>query len=211
MDDFQAQYRRAFEILGRPLRRKDGFPNKTIIAAEHRLGIRVPKALADFYRVAGRADDFTCVFNRMLPPDEWAIEAGKLMFMEENQAVVLWGTEAGASSIDDPPAFQATNEEPLEWEQVNDRCSVFLLVMTHWEAAYGAAMPYANTTKVEADLVGRLELNWSFVGEVVGMKAFHKPGRVVCILEEEDSRIYAGANSEAELDAIASELDVRWE
>ena len=211
MDDFQEQYRRSFEILGRPLKPEDRLPDETIIAAEHRLGVRVPKALADFYRIAGRANDFTCVFDRMLPPDEWAIEAGKLVFMEENQAVVVWGTEAGARSIDDPPAFQATNEEPLDWEQVNDRCSVFLLVMTHWEAAYGAAMPYASTTKVEAGLVGRLGLDWSFVGEVAGMKAFNKPGRAVCFLEEEDRRIFAGANSEAELDAIASELDVRWE
>jgi hypothetical protein len=211
MDDFQEQYRRSFEILGRPLGPEDCLPDEAIIAAEHRLGVQVPKALADFYRVAGRAEDFTCVFNRMLHPDEWTIEAGKLVFMEENQAVVLWATEADARPNDDPPAYQATTDEPMVWERVNDRCSVFLLVMTHWEAAFGASMPCGNTAEVEAGLVGKLETNWTFVGEVAGMKAFNKPGRVVCFLEEEDRRIFAGATSEAGLDAIASELGVRWE
>jgi hypothetical protein len=57
------QYRHAFASLGRPLRRRDGIPQKEILAAEKHLGLRVPTAVREYYRVAGRADDFNQLRN----------------------------------------------------------------------------------------------------------------------------------------------------
>ncbi len=212
MDEYRRIYRRAFETLGRPLNSKDRVRVAELRAAEPRLGVRIPQALADFYRSAGRADDFTSVFNRLLPPGELAMESGKLMFLAENQAVVVWGTDAGAGPTDDPPAYQATNGEPLVWECVNGRCSVFLLVMLHWEAAFAGAMPHASTAAVQANLVELLDRNWSFVGEVNGLRAYNKPGASVCFLRWEDEwRVFAGSTSGAGMDALAAELGVTWE
>jgi hypothetical protein len=212
MDDYQNLYRQAFETLGRRLKTEDVVPEAEILAAERRLGLRIPKALADFYRSAGMADDYNSIFDRLLPPGELSVESGKLLFMEENQAVVLWGTDAGAEPTDDPPAYQATNAEPLVWENVNDRCSVFLLVMLHWAGAFAGAMPNASTAAVDGNLLEELDRHWPFVGEVDGLRAYSRAGKAVCFLRWEDEwRIFAGATSEEGMNAIAADLGVTWE
>ncbi len=212
MEGYQKLYRHAFQTLGRRLKSEDQVREEELVAAERRLGIRLPKALADFYRTAGRADDYTSVFNRLLPPGELVVESGKLVFLEENQAVVVWGTEAGANHSTDPPSFQATNAEPLVWESVNEHCSIFLLVMLHWESAFAGAMPIASTAAVDGNLDKMLDLNWSFVGEVNGLRAYNRTGAAICFLRWEDEwRIFAGFTSEAGMHAIGSELGVAWE
>ena len=120
------------------------------------------------------------------------------MFVEKNQAVVLWGTDARDKPSDDPPAYQATNDEPLVWERVNEQCSVFLMVMLHWEAACGGAMPCATRRVWDAEFVGILDRKWSFVGDVNGMRAYNKTGAAICFLKWDDGwRIFAGCTGEA--------------
>jgi hypothetical protein len=212
MGGYQKIYRRVFETLGRRLKSGDGVPAREILAAERRLGIRIPTSLADFYRSAGRARDYTSVFNNLVSPGELSVESGKLVFMEENQAVVLWGTDVAAEPSDDPPTYQATNAKPLVWESVNERCSVFLIVMLHWEAAFGGAMPNSRTAIVDRSLVEILDRDWSFVGEVNGMRAYNKPGAAICFLKWDDGwRVFAGCTGEAGVSAIAAELGVAWE
>jgi hypothetical protein len=117
-----------------------------------------------------------------------------------------------AGPIDDPPAYQATNDESLVWKHVNERCSVFLIVMLHWEAAFGGAMPNARTSIVDRSLVKILDRDWSFVGEVNGMRAYNKPGTAICFLKWDDGwRIFAGCTDKAGVNAIARELGVKWE
>jgi hypothetical protein len=212
MKGYQTHYRRAFQTLGRRLKPDDKVPERELHAAEKRLGIQLPKSLADYYRSAGGADDYNLVFERLVPPGELEIEGEKLVFMEEHQAVVLWGTDAGADGSDDPPVNQATHAEPLIWERVSDRCSEFLLIMVCWAGAFAGAMPYANTAVVDEDLVQILDRDWSFVGEVNGLRAYTRPGMAICFLKWEDCwRIFAGASSEAGMHAIAAELRVAWE
>jgi hypothetical protein len=212
MAGYRQLYRRTFATLGRRLTPDDAATDQELLAAERRLKTRIPQSLADFYRLAGRARDYTSVFNRMMPPAELTLEAGKLVFLEENQAVVLWGTDANAEPSDDPAAYQETNDEPLVWDAVNDRCSVFLLVMLHWEASFGGAIPNAATALVDQILVKVLDRKLSFVGEVNGMRAYNRPGWAVCFLKWDDGwRIFAGSTSDAEMNKLASELHVTWE
>jgi hypothetical protein len=212
MVEFADKYRQVFASLGRPLRRRDGTPQKEIVAAEKQLGLHAPTALRDYYRVAGRATDFNCAHDRLLPPASWCIETRKLVFLEENQAVVLYGTVAGLEPGDDPPAFMGANDDPIRWRKVNGRCSDFLLVMLHWEAAFGGAMPHHGTVPVRPGLRKLLDRDWSFVGEVNRMRAYHKPGRALCFLRWDDSwRVFAAASTEPELAAMASELNLRWD
>jgi hypothetical protein len=208
--EFAEQYRRAFASLERPLRRRDGTPRKEIFAAEKSLDLHVPAALREYYLVAGRADDFNRLHDRLLPPSDWRVENQRLVFMEENQAVVLYGTIAGPEAGDDPPAFMGVNDDPIRWFKVNGQCSVFLQVMLHWEAAFGGALPHVGTARVRAGLRKVLDRSWSFVGEVNRMRAYHQPGCALCFLRWDDSwRVFAGACSEAGSTEVASELGVR--
>ncbi|MGO9114246.1 MAG: hypothetical protein ACLP9L_33950 [Thermoguttaceae bacterium] len=51
----------------------------------------ISAALRDYYLVAGRERRFNCCLNRLLPPQEWLVDKHRLIFMEENQAVLSWG------------------------------------------------------------------------------------------------------------------------
>jgi hypothetical protein len=209
---FSEEYRQAFASLGRPLGREDETPEKELLAAEGKLGLRVPSSLREYYRVAGGAADFNCVYDRLLAPADWVIERGRLVFMEENQAVVLYGTTASRVPEDDPPTSMATNGDDLRWSRVNDRCSVFLLVMLHWEAAFGGAMPFGGTAKVNRRLRSTLDRTWSFIGEVNRMRAYRKNGRALCFLRwTPDWRVFVGTQNEASLTLVANELGLIWE
>jgi pimeloyl-ACP methyl ester carboxylesterase len=212
--DFGEQYRQAFASLGRPLRRRDGIPQKELLAAEKQLGLRVPAALREYYRVAGRADDFNCAHERLLRPADWSIESRKLVFMMENQGVFPYGIPAGPQpSGDDPPVLVGEDDEPERLYKINGRCSAFLLLMLHVQAAYGGAMPCSNEAQVRAGLRKVLDRDWSFVGELNQMRFYHKPGRVIGFEREGDdfAHVYVGVSSEAELAAVARDLSLQWE
>lgn len=211
MVDFQEHYRRVFTTLGRPLMPQDGVTHEDIEAAEKRLGLTAPQALRDYYLVAGRAEDFNCVFERLLPPHASFADAGHLVFMEENQRVVFWGTIANSRNTD-PPASQAANGAAIVWHEAHKHCSIFLSVMLHWQAAFGGAMPYGDTALVDAGLVNVLDQDWSFAGEVNDMRAYNQPGKAACFLKwQDDWRVFAGASTALHLDEMAADLVVRWD
>lgn len=212
MRSFRDQYRRAFATLGRPLTPRDGRAESRIAAAERKLGVRLPKALRDYYLVAGRERRFNCVHNRLYAPHEWSVDGDKLVFMEENQAVVLWGTAASCEPSEDPPVFQGVNGDPIEWYEEHERCSVFLIVELHWQGAFGGAMRWSATAAAPADLVALLDRSWPFVGEVNQMRAYSRQGQAACFLQWDDSwRVFAGARTKRGLDGIAAELGVKWD
>src|SRR5215469_14194881 len=131
MSDFRDLYRRTYARLGRPLTPRDGNADSRIEVGEKKLGVRLPQALREYYRVAGRERRFNGIFNRLYAPHEWFVDADKLVFLEENQAVVLWATTASPEPGDDPPAYQGVNGEPIEWHVEHQHLSVFLIVMLH--------------------------------------------------------------------------------
>jgi hypothetical protein len=76
-----------------------------------------------------------------------------------------------------------TNDEPIRWHKVNGQCSVFVLVLLHWEAAFGGAMPCCDSAPARAGLRKVLDSSWSLVGEVNHMRAYHQTGCVLCFLK----------------------------
>ena len=97
MQDFPERLRATFATLARPLTPGDGEPETNIAGAEDRLGLKLPSVLRAYYRLAGRFDQFNRAHNRLLRPEEWSVDGGKLVFLEENQCVVFWGVEASRS------------------------------------------------------------------------------------------------------------------
>ena len=77
MTDFISQYRAAFEAVGRPLIEADSISKEQLKEAEQRLGHKLPKALRDFYRVAGNADCFG--FRVLIKPDDLEINSSGRM------------------------------------------------------------------------------------------------------------------------------------
>jgi hypothetical protein len=139
------------------------------------------------------------------------IERKRLIFMEENQAVVLWGVPVRDLHADDPAVYQGVNGPQIKWYREQRWCSTFLCVMLYWQAAFGGAMPLSSTALASVTLRRLLRHNWRFVGEVNRMQAFSKPGKSVCHLKWDNAwRVFAGAANQEKMDEIASELALTW-
>jgi hypothetical protein len=111
---FKAKYSTAFKtLIGRSLKKGDGFEAVELRKRERRLKVILPRALGEYYEFAGKLPINT-EHNRLYDPKKLKIWKGKLLFMEENQRVVFWGLDMHLSQ-DDPQVFQAGNSELIEW------------------------------------------------------------------------------------------------
>lgn len=121
------RYQNTIAALARPLTSKDKVPAEQLRAGERRQNVPLPKALRDFYLLAGQCDRLNQAHNRLYMPDEWFVDAGKLVFMEENQTVVYWGIEASVQLSADPPIFQGVNviNRAIEWHHEHNCFRIF--------------------------------------------------------------------------------------
>ncbi|MEU9040799.1 SMI1/KNR4 family protein [Kitasatospora sp. NPDC048343] len=76
---------------GEPLGPDDGFSDAELDAAEQRLGLRLPTALREAYRLFGRRADLTSNQDVLLTPDELFVLDGALVYRAENQGCAHWG------------------------------------------------------------------------------------------------------------------------
>ena len=100
--------------LGRELGPGDEIPRERLATAEHRLGFPLPEVMADFYMRAGGAPEFQA-HSSLRAPEALEVEAGFLIFMEENQRVVDWGIPLPVDSDRDPIVWQCVNCDPPEF------------------------------------------------------------------------------------------------
>jgi hypothetical protein len=129
---FKQYYKDRFrEIFGAPPSRSDGLGDNAVRAELRRIGLVIPRALFDYYSLAGR-HWINENLNRLrtIANLEWMDD--KLIFMEENQCVAFWGIEKSDLSRADPLAWQASNNDPLQWFAEDYRLSQFLMAMWKW-------------------------------------------------------------------------------
>jgi hypothetical protein len=120
-------------LIGRPLTPRDGLSLTQVIACERRLKLKLPAALKSYYELAGKLPINT-EHNQLYLPKALRIENGKLVFMEENQAVVFWGIDLNALKKLDPMVFQANNESEIVWYSEDLCFSDWIIKMWRWQA-----------------------------------------------------------------------------
>jgi hypothetical protein len=210
-DVTEALYRQAFAVVGYDLTSADRVPGSEIVAAEARLGCAAPAALRAFYQLAGNARRMLDHYDHLLPPIQWSIEDGKLVFLAENQAVVLYAVDSSLASPD-PPVLMTNNQDPFEWYGVCRSCSEFLRVMVHWEGSFGGAMPVAGSGLVDQSIRETLATRFQSAGEVNEMWAYGAPNLAVCLVKWDDGwRIFVGASSDerlADIGALGVDLEI---
>jgi hypothetical protein len=108
LDAFAGRYRALFALLGQPLKPEDGWSPDTL-AHLNLEGVRLPEALRAYYLVAGNERRLNHSFNRLLALEDVFVEAGRLVFMEENQNVVYWGVSGDDAN---PMVEQGVNLHP---------------------------------------------------------------------------------------------------
>jgi uncharacterized protein (TIGR02996 family) len=197
------RYRTAFAALARPLTPRDGVPEKRVVQGERRLGVNLPRALRDYYLVAGRCGRLNQAHDRLLPPEQWDLASGKIVFLEENQAVGLAGVRADDPAGDDPPVFWGylVDEKP-RWRRHHERCSEFLVINLYLQAVLGG-MKYLAQADITPQNLAQIEQTWPFMGEGY-VQAFGKDGRAVCVMG--GAALYVGGRRRKDFDAIVAEF-----
>jgi hypothetical protein len=209
MHGFAERLASTIAVLLRPPTLEDGETEASIAEGETRLGLRLPVVLREYYLLAGRFDRFNRAHNKLLRPEEWSVDLGKLVFLEENQCVVFWGVDAGTSPGDDPPVYQGQNVRgrPTDWYLEHERSSEFLLVMLHLQAVWGG-YEFLGGSEITSEPLEEFLTGWTPVGIVNELLAFNRDGKVACVIPGKgSSQLYVGGRTELDFKAIEDELE----
>ena len=218
--DYCDLYRRTYATLGFTLGASDGISSDEIASAENKLGIKLPAGLRDYYLVAGHESALNHAYNQLYTPKELKTHPDKLVFMEENQCVVVWGIDVGPQAGDDPAVYQGpiVKKQPSGWHLEEKECSAFLVFMLHLQAAFGGGMPCTASGPAQRELTATLDDGWQLGGQVNGMRAYSRDKQAVCLVKwrdfftrEKTWRIFAGACDKDGLSTIASDLNLKWD
>ncbi|MBE1458724.1 hypothetical protein H4W79_002938 [Nocardiopsis terrae] len=106
----------------------DGWREADLDAAENRLGLRLPTALREAYRLFARREDLTGNHDRLLAPDELHVDAAReaLVFRHENQGAASWGILLETLHEEDPAVLvraDLADRSAERWEPWTERFS----------------------------------------------------------------------------------------
>ncbi|MFI5300991.1 MAG: hypothetical protein ACHREM_23155 [Polyangiales bacterium] len=131
---------RFLESIYGPFNASAGVPEADVRAAERRLGICLPAALATLYRRTGAAAAVHAAHNTLVPLAKLGFADDRLVFYEENQGVVAWGVPRARMSDEDPPVEQGQpGGGEGEWTFYPEFASVsdFARAQGAWNAVQG--------------------------------------------------------------------------
>jgi hypothetical protein len=220
------RYRTAFAALDLPLQPEHGMDAATI-ALMPLEGLRLPKALAEYYAVAGNELVLNQCYDRLLPPDEVFVESGRIAFMEENQVVVYWGVRGLADDSNhdsnhdsntangNPPLEQGANNEgePIDWYSELTDCASFLITMLYWHASFGGGLEFCGSAVVAPDLKETLEQRFDVIGTIDTLTAYGRKGCALSFSKmfDDEYQLFAGFSTEQQKLDVSRELNVTWE
>ena len=206
---FRDRYRAAYAALGVPLTSSHALEADRLTALSE-LGL--PDALWDYYAVAGNEHRFNHSFNRLLAPEDIVVQDGRIVFMEENQAAVLWGVNPNVAN---PFVEQGINSDtqPLEWHSEDVACAEFCETMLYVQATFGEALGHVVSAVVPSDFERRLETQFQSVGRIGTLSAYAPEGCALTFMPWSDDEwcVFGGFHTLEQKRAIARELELCWE
>lgn len=203
MNDFISQYRAAFEAVGRPLTAADAISEEELEAAQQWLGHKLPKALLDFYRVAGKTDYFRNSW-KLSPLNELLIEEGRLIFFGDVYYTFWFGLDLPIISEDPSVIFS-------EGYSACGLCSLFLSCCLYQEATEGG-MPFTAESIVMNSTMEQLKSQWESPIELDHWHIYKHKERVVFLWSRNESCTEWGLNlgvmKHSDIEATAHELNI---
>lgn len=123
-------------LLGRKLQPEDGVSAAELNEATQRLGIELPPVLQTFYRLAGKEETVMDIFQHFAPVEELFVEDDKLVFLEENQGVCVWGIAQNETDSDQAVVYQCPYPDD-KWYAEDDTLTTFLEGVLYYQFAQG--------------------------------------------------------------------------
>lgn len=201
-----------------PLRDGDGCPDEEIAAAERRLGLRLPDALASCYRLLGRRGDLTSTQDRLLDPGRLRIDGDVLVFREENQGCAEWGIRVAPPAHPDPPVvFRVADVRGrAPWRPFLGRMSLAAVEMVLFEAVLSDGA--CDNRELDADTLAGIERRFTrlpvsdypFWADPDGppVRWFADPELI--LREEARGWLWVRGRGTARLDALRAEFPGEW-
>jgi len=126
----------------RPLGGDDGYRDTDLDAVTERLGVPIPAALREAYRLLGKRADLTDNQDELLAPDQIHLDEdrGVLVYRVENQSCAYWGIRVTDLDQDDPPVVirpDVPAPSAEDWSTWLDRVSVAFIEIVLSEAVCG--------------------------------------------------------------------------
>lgn len=176
-------------LIGRPLTKEDGVSSSDYAVAEQRLGQTLPPPLQNFYINMGLQQHITKSFQRFIEPQKLLILDGKIVFLEENQGVCYWATDAQSkvyqtTDLDDPDWYE---EDPSDLEE-------FLRITLYYQMAQGGypfcgMIPDDDFSSPEDIQTLINEMNGKIVVDISGLKIFIISDQVLIWYLNEDGTL----------------------
>jgi len=197
-------------LFNSPLSKEQRYTKVELDEIESKSNYRLPKALREFYLGIGTFDTILRACNRFYGPDDIVRMDDKLVFCEENQAVVYWGIDFAYQSEADPPVYQGINCEPMEWHIEAKSCSEFLTGMVYWQAVNGG-LPMVRYSTTSPAIRRKLRTH-SLVWKDADSQLLTDQKSVVCLTRRDKRKVevQAASMSDMELDILAERIGVEW-
>ncbi|KJY32915.1 SMI1/KNR4 family protein [Streptomyces sp. NRRL S-495] len=204
-----------------PLDDDDGWGEADLVAAEERLGVRLPLALREVYLLLGRRRDLTSNHDVLLGPSELYVdEAGEaLVFRHENQGAASWGILLDSLVDDDPAVFIRADlaDKAAEcWESWLERLSLCFIEIVLSESLQAGGELCDFLSDFDDHGVDLLEKNCTRLAfPTYPMGEEEHPirwflGRDVLLRDDDGMALLARGRTEAALDAIRGLLPGEW-
>jgi hypothetical protein len=179
-ETINALKRIAEQLLGRTLTAQDGLDANVITKAEQRLGISIPEPLKAVYILVGRLPQFMTAFQQFASPQEICLDAGLLMFLEENQSVCDWGVDTLGRVFQ----RQGSDSRDLELD-----IGAFLQLILYYQVAQGGENGYSVTLSDDEWLSLRERAGWKQVVHHDGLIIYCLNSFLVWYSEDEDGAV----------------------
>ena len=145
-----------------PLTPGDGCAEEELVAAEARLGLRLPAALRTTYRLVGLREALVRTQDYLLEPSRLhLVDANRmLVFRIENQNVTQWAVPVDALDLDDPPVLFRLDELSTGdggWARFMDRLSLACFEMVLSECLFSGANDLCDNRELDEAAVDELE------------------------------------------------------
>ncbi|MGW0885668.1 SMI1/KNR4 family protein [Streptomyces sp. NPDC002671] len=188
-----------------------------LVAAEERLGVRLPAALREAYLLFGRRRDLTSNHDVLLGPADLYVDDAKeaLVFRHENQGAASWGVLLDGLQQDDPAVFirlDLADKSAERWEQWLERLSLCFVEIILSESLQ-ADEELCDFLDPDDDSVELLETNsvrLPFPTYPIGEETRWFLGRDVLLRDDDGAAILARGRTAEDLDRVRELIPGDW-
>jgi hypothetical protein len=211
--------RRYAESWLTPLSDDDGWPEAGLHAAEQRLGLQLPPAIREAYGLFGRRQDLTSVQDRLLGPDQLAVDTtGEvLVHRVENQSVAVWGVPLATMDEADPAVVVAQNFEDDGWQPFLERFSLACVEMVLSESLFSAPLELSDNRPLDPTAAALVEQRFARLAipdyplwALPGASVHWFTGPDLLLRDDGGTWLWVRARTTAALDAVRSTLPGEW-